>query len=94
MDGRVSVEETMEFVTPAAPIGAELEKNGFVFFFGLFQSLGELLLGVGGFVVDGRFGCVCGVAEPRERGIKEQEETEKQNGRRRRLHSFRCLVGW
>ena len=75
MDGLIGVEEFVEFVAPAAPVGAELEKNDFVFFFGLFLSLGELLLGVGGFVVDRRFGCVCSVVVRRQRGSNEQDET-------------------
>jgi len=79
VDGLIRVEESVEFVAPAAPVCAELEKNDFVIFFGLFESCSELLSGVGGFIVDDRFGCVCvrGVAEPRERKSNEQEEAER-----------------
>jgi len=53
MDGLVSVEESMEFVAPTAPVCAELEKDDFVIFFGLFDGFGELLLAVSGLVVNG-----------------------------------------
>jgi len=56
MDSLIGVEESVEFVAPPAPVGAELEKNDFVFLFGLFEGASELLLGVSGFVVDGWFG--------------------------------------
>src|SRR5215831_7343843 len=90
MDGRIGIEKFVEFVAPAAPVGAELKENGFVIFFSLFDGRGELLLAVGGFVVDSRPGCVRigGGAETRERSSKEQEETEREDVRRTRLHNL------
>ena len=39
MDSLIGVEEGVQLVAPAAPIGAELEKNNFVFVFRSFESL-------------------------------------------------------
>jgi len=67
MDGLICVEEFVKFVAPAAPVSAELEKNDFVFFFGLFHGGGELLLAVRRFVVDGRPGCFRSLSPKRRR---------------------------
>src|SRR5436190_1097196 len=88
MDSLIGVEESVEFVAPAAPIGAELEKNNFVIFFGPFESRGELLLGIGGFVVDGRSGHIPGMRR------KAHQQTQKYNRRRTSLHSFSSFGRW
>lgn len=50
-DGFIALEKVMQFVTPAAPICAELQENAFVFFAGSNDRVRHLLVAVCGFII-------------------------------------------
>ncbi len=60
-DGLVGLTKIMQAMAPAAPVGAELQEDAFVFLFGERECVGDLFRAVGGHVVDGRAGRFRGI---------------------------------
>ncbi len=75
-DGTVGLAEVVQAMAPAAPVGAELEEDAFVFLFGERECVGDLFGGVGGFVVDGRVRGFWGIGGHDGSGGESDEKDE------------------
>ena len=68
----IALEQGMQPVTPAAPVGSKLQQHPFVLLLGHGQRVGDLVRGIHFLVVEDRAGCFAGRISAHDRQAKER----------------------